>query len=147
MLFNHNLTPFDQLKKNISRFEISYIFAETYFMVWQEKIMDPITNCMGAIRVRISCYLERRKRIEEARSTTRWRRPKVSRYINIRRAKNFEYTFTTCYGGSFLHFQSGIRRKVFSLNFFLEWDKAIAKSISWFDRNNRTLAYNVHIVW
>jgi len=68
-------------------FFCAYVFAETYFMVWQGKIMDPITNCMGAIQVRISCYLERRKRIEGARSTTRWRKPKVSRYINIRRAK------------------------------------------------------------
>lgn len=44
--------------------------VETYFMVWQGKITGPITNCMEAIRVRISCYLEKRKRIGGAPSTT-----------------------------------------------------------------------------
>lgn len=40
--------------------------VETYFMVWQGKIMGPIINCMEAIRVRISCYLQRRKGIERS---------------------------------------------------------------------------------
>lgn len=47
------------------------------------------------------------KRIEKALLNTRWRVLKVSRYINIKDAKNFEYTS---------HSEDAVEQKFFSLS-------------------------------